>query len=336
MSEMTYKNYRLDGLITTLSPLSHIGETIGPDSHLSETMVIGPDGQPTECFAYSGNGFRGQLRDLGAAYLLRKLGIALPPDTFHLLFAGGNAGSSVTIDIDQIRLYRRVLPLFSIFAGWTGDQPIHGKMNIGMMWPLVAEAQRFLPERYRDPNAPPCARWTSNQEYSRFDDTKNELLRDYLVPPTSQARLALKGEKAARKEVKGEKERPESMRYRVEYLCPGAQLWQRIDLRYVTELELGAFVSCLHEFAKMPYLGGMHNKGFGLVEAEWQYITPGDEEWRPFVRLNQDLYLPGELAERAQAAYDAFLQELYDRYLEGKAPEIRAALGIGGVPDASA
>ena len=47
------KNIRLDGTITLLSPLSHIGESTGPDSWLSQDIIIGPDGQPVECFVYS-------------------------------------------------------------------------------------------------------------------------------------------------------------------------------------------------------------------------------------------------------------------------------------------
>ncbi len=340
------KNYHLEGIITTLAPLSHIGQSIGPDSHLAETYIIGADGQPVKCFAYSGNAFRGQLRDLGAAYLLRKLGVKLDPEKFHLLFAGGSSGSASGLDIDLVRMLRRVLPLFGVFAGWTGSQPIRGKLNVGLMWPLVAETQRLLPERLRDPGAPPCARWTRDKDYSRFDDTKNDDLREHLALPAGQARMALAapedegddGGDAAQTARKGQKkERPEAMRYRVEYLCPGARLWQRIDLKNVTELELGAFVSCLHEFAREPYLGGMARMGYGLVEAEWDYVVPGESENpRPFVKVGQDRYLPGEAAERAHAAYDAFLRDLYDRYLEGNAPEIRAALGVGEAADATA
>lgn len=66
-------NVRLDGKITLLSPLSHIGESAGPDSFLAQDVIVGPDGRPVECFTYSGNAFRGHLRDLCMVYMTEKL-----------------------------------------------------------------------------------------------------------------------------------------------------------------------------------------------------------------------------------------------------------------------
>ena len=103
---------RLDGKITLLSPLSHIGESSGPDSFLSQDLIIGPDGQPVECFVYSGNAFRGQLRDLCASYMTEKLGnLQYNPDVFYLLFSGGSLGGAQSVDIDQARMYRRNIPM---------------------------------------------------------------------------------------------------------------------------------------------------------------------------------------------------------------------------------
>ncbi|AJH77785.1 hypothetical protein BF29_2596 [Heyndrickxia coagulans DSM 1 = ATCC 7050] len=58
------------------------------------------------------------------------------------------------------------------------------------------------------------------------------------------------------------------MRYGVEYLAAGTKLWHRWDI-ICDELELGAFVSALHEWQKQPYLGGMSGKGFGLVGSRY-------------------------------------------------------------------
>lgn len=124
------QSIRLDGRITLLSSLSHIGESTGPDSWLSQDYIIGPDGQPTECFLYSGNSFRGILRDIAAKYLLDKLGgIAVPLEVFHLLFSGGSLGGAQSVDIDQARMYRRYLVSNMRGYGEIIRAAIRGKIN---------------------------------------------------------------------------------------------------------------------------------------------------------------------------------------------------------------
>ncbi len=340
------RTYRLEGLITLLAPLSHIGESIGPDSYLAETTVIGPDGCPVRCFAYSGNAFRGQLRDLGARYLLDAIGSpAVNIDAFYLLFSGGSIGGEHSLDIDQARMYRKLLPHLSIFGGGVGNQIMPGKIHIGPMWPLVAETQRILPAHLRDSEAPSFGQWTSEHSFTRTDDEKNEDLRRYIDPSSppralragKQERLAIKGDAEAGP-VKEDRGKPQQMRYTVEVLSAGSRLYQRVDLADVTELELGAFVACLHEFAEAPYIGGMSRVGFGLVEAEWTYTVAGEDlDPRPFVTVGQDRRcLMAPVAEAAKESYDAHLREVYTAYLEGHAPEIRLALGVGEAADASA
>ena len=176
------RTIRLDGKITLLSALSHIGESLGTDSYLSEDIIIGPDGQPVECFLYSGNSFRGILRDMAAKYLLDKLGgVAIPLDTFHLLFSGGSIGGPQAVDIDQARAYRKALPALSIFGGGVGNQIMEGKLKIGAMYPLVKECQRVIPEKYRDEKAPSWKKWTYEKSYTRRDDSKQENMRKYIA-----------------------------------------------------------------------------------------------------------------------------------------------------------
>lgn len=326
--------YRLDGRITLLAPMSHIGSSDGPDAQLAETMILGPDGEPVECFCYSGNAFRGQLRDRGAEYLLERLGQPrLPLDVFYLLFSGGSIGGDQSIDIDQARMYRRALPLLSILGSGVGNQIMEGKLKMGAMWPLVWEAQRLLPEWLRDAEAPEWGRWTAIQSFSRMDDAKNENLREHCLtlPGNGQEKLLLDDSSGGKKTKKGDgnKEPHQQMRYTVEVVSPGAQFWQRIDLVGVTEIELGAFVSCLHAFANAPYIGGMSRLGFGLIEAAWEYSTPEDLERRHFCAVNDGRCLPGRLAKDAQDAYDAHVQTMYDRYLTDKGDEIREVLRLG-------
>jgi len=330
---------RLDGVVTLLSPLSHIGESIGPDSYLSQDMIIGPDGRPVECFVYSGNAFRGILRDMAAKYLLDKLGgIAVPLETFHLLFSGGSIGGAQSINIDQARLYRKVLPAFSIFGGGVGNQIMEGKLKVGSMYPLVSECQRVIPEKHRDINAPSWTEWTYEKSYTRRDDSKQENKRQYIfeavqadaLPPAQkqQELIADAERKDAKKKDDNKKDGPATqMRFTIELLAAGAIMYQRIYLQDMSELEMGAFVSALHEFQKAPYIGGKSATGHGLCEIEYEWSYPGDKESRgTFLRLSENTLYLSRPAEDAKQQYDDFLHTLYNGYLEEKAPELKQLL----------
>jgi CRISPR type IV-associated protein Csf2 len=343
MSDNT-KNIRLDGKITLLSSLSHIGESSGIDSYLSTDQIIGPDGQPVECFLYSGNSFRGILRDMSAKYMLDKLGgITIPLEAFHLLFSGGSLGGPQSIDLDQARMYRRNIPHLSVFGGGVGNQILAGKIKVGAMYPLVAECQRVLPAELRDDNAPSWRQWTFEKSYSRMDDAKDENLRKYLIDltqtalPATQATLELgDGENSSAPEPKEKKKQkkddpPQQMRYAIELLAAGSVLYQRIDLCDMTDLEIGAFVSALVEFSKHPFIGGRSGTGSGLCEIEYTWRPAGAKEAAgKFLKIDSDssLWLSAP-AGKAKDKYDDFLIKLYGQYLENKAEELTLLLAGG-------
>lgn len=331
-----FKTIRLDGKITLLSPLSHIGESLGTDSYLSEDVIIGPDGQPCEVFLYSGNSFRGIMRDMAGKYLLDRLGgVAVPLETFHLLFSGGSIGGPQSVDIDQVRVLRRALPALSIFGGGVGNQIMEGKLKIGSMYPLVRECQRVIPEKYRDAKAPSWRKWTYEKSYTRRDDSKQENLRKYIAEAVEADAKLLSGKEQqaqligdGKKKEEKKKEGPATqMRYTVELLAAGSILYQRIYLQDMTDLELGALVSALDEFQKAPYIGGKSGTGHGLCEIEYEWSVPGDKEPRGvFLRVSENTLHLSRPAEEAKDAYDDYLKQVYDGYLEEKAPELKQLL----------
>ena len=330
---------RLDGKVTLLSPLSHIGSSAGPDSFLSEDVVIGPDGRPVEVFTYSGNSYRGILRDKAAEYMTEKLGgLRYSPDVFYLLFSGGSLGGAQSVDIDQARMYRRNIPMLSVFGGGVGNQILTGKIKVGSMYPLVSECQRVLPEHLRDPDAPSWRQWTFEKSFTRMDDAKNEKLRKYLAGAENDGLLAapkpqelLASEDAPEAPPKKKKEDPpQQMRYTVEMLAAGAVLYQRIDMCDLTDLELGAFVSALVEFSKSSYIGGRSGTGSGLVDIEYTWRPAGAKESAgKFLSVTTDQLWLSKPAEDAKDKYDDFLVTLYDRYLENQADELTKLLAAG-------
>ncbi|MFZ5687857.1 MAG: hypothetical protein ACOY9Y_06655 [Bacillota bacterium] len=336
---MSNKNIRLDGKITLLSPLSHIGESIGPDSYLSQDVIIGPDGRPVECFLYSGNAFRGHLRDLAATYMTEKLGgLRYNPSVFYLLFSGGSLGGDQSVDIDQARMYRRNVPMLSVFGGGVGNQILTGKIKVGAMYPLVAECQRILPSHLRQDDAPSWRQWTFEKSFTRMDDAKNENLRKHLAGAendgllgTTEQQALLPGEASTNEKKKKKDEPPQQMRYTIEMLAAGSVLYQRIDLCDMNDLELGAFVSALVEFSKHPYIGGKSGTGHGLVEIEYTWRPAGTKEpVGKFIQIDSDCLWLSKPAEEAKNQYDDFLTNLYNQYLENNAEELTKLLAAGG------
>jgi CRISPR type IV-associated protein Csf2 len=330
-------NLTLEGIITLLAPLSHIGETRGTDSLLVRGMVIDEKGQRHEVFRYNGNAFRGMLRDCGALYLFEKLGEPkMNLDTLYLFTAGGAIAGEQTVDLARAERIRQVFQLLSIFGGGAKSQILEGKMSIGFGVPLVRECQSILPERFRNPDAPPWRLWTEEVYFTRMDDAKRETFKRYLVentlPLPEDERKALPSAQESlfpeqeEEKPKTKKEHAQQMRAMVECLAAGSKLYQRIDLYDMTELELGAFVSCLEYFSRRPYIGGKSGVGFGLCRIEYEYWDNG--VLKPFMSIGENRVKACELAEGAKQQYDQFLLELYNKYiLENKASMVQMLEG---------
>lgn len=144
------RSVRLDGVFTLLSPLSHIGEAISTTTYLVQEPVLQEDGTLEEVFVYSGNAWRGQLRDCAASYMMDKLGrpdISL--DAFHLLFSGGRISGPQKTDLAQARNFRAAVPMLALWGGGIGNQILSGQLRVGSCYPICREASRILPTALR-------------------------------------------------------------------------------------------------------------------------------------------------------------------------------------------
>ena len=301
----------LDTVFTLVTPLSHIGQSLGPDSFLDTQDIIGPDGLPVEVFVYHGNAWRGALRDAGGQYLLNALGgndqLRIPLQLFYLLFSGGSIGGDQKLDIVNARKLREALPILSVFGGAIGHQMLPGKVSVSDGYPFAAETRHFLPEQYQGEPMVSWRRLTTERSHSRMDDAKNDALRPYLVD-------ALALDAGAREDAKkGNKDKPQQMRYTTEVLVAGAKLWQRSDLRDVSPVELGALTSAIVQWSTHPYLGGQNRVGFGRMRMETSWHAIGVEPV-PFLSLSEEGIHLADPAAHAKAAYDDYLTQ-YQAYL---------------------
>lgn len=317
---------RLLGTFTLRSPLSHIGETISTTAYLCEEPILQPDGSVELVFAYSGNAWRGQLRDLAAAYMLDRLGHAtVPLDVFHLLFSGGRIGGDQVVDLAAARRMRQLIPMLALWGGGVGNQILSGKMRVGTCYPLCSEALVALPQEHHAEAVDRHYRaMTLERSYSRRDDAKIDTVAGYLDAPPVQAAL-LDGKPG--KARKSEPAAADQMRMTVELMAAGVRLATQIDVLDASEVELGALVSALHRFSLSPYIGGQSGKGHGLVALEYRWLDLNTGETGPFLCVSDSPIQLAPKAEEAKARYDAHLAELYKQALDANSSEIKAIFG---------
>lgn len=233
-----------------LAPVSHIGETASTGSYFQ--TVLTADGRIP---VITGNSVRGQLRDSMAAHLLdtmgagNLLGVKVSKDVFNILFSGGNINGAMKDDVEKAKNVRAHFPLVSLMGGGLGDMIMAGKLICSFAYPVCKETESIT-------GIESDISWHSlidEMEFTRTDDGKNDQLASYMQDAGE--------EKTAKASTQ--------MRYSVQYMAAGTEFVQDfIFLDGVTDLELGAFYAGLRQWFKVPRLGGMAAKGFGLFDAE--------------------------------------------------------------------
>lgn len=320
---MNEKTYRVESVYKLLQPLSHIGETESTQTKLNTIRVMN-GGKPCEVFAYTGNALRGQWRDSGAIYLLERLNTSVPKKAFNLLFSGGSIGGDQSIDIDQAKTLRSALPFVSLFGGGVGNQILSGKITQSFAFPVCEETSDIIPPGVSGINYDALEtswrRMTGVVEFTRKDDSKDVLGDKYIKLENEQMNLMGEIGKKAKKD-----DGPATqMRYGVQYLLPGVQLWHMMHIT-CQEVELGAFVASVHQWAKKPFLGGMSGKGFGLVDLSMSIV---DEEGArvPFISVRDGVLTLADLAKSAKEQYDEQLKAVYNQALDGGRDKIVALM----------
>lgn len=289
---MAVKTLVFEGRVTALTSISHIGRTYGTHSKLRREKIVQPDGTVEEVPIISGNSMRGILRDRGMLHMLKALGYGVNEETgevrglslaaFYFLLSGGSLTSDASrgLNIKEARRWRDLIPLVSLFGGAMGNQIMPGKVKIGKMIPICAETVHLLPERFSEPE--PESIWGMLQEesYTRSDDEKNEKLRQLIKP---DVRKLLEDKAADEQEKRGTRQdirgsgQKQQMRYHVETIAAGTEMFWDITLDDVSDLEFEAFCAALASFARFPYVGGKSGVGHGKVSVEfddWTEINP--------------------------------------------------------------
>lgn len=301
---MTYENIRLRGFFTTLSPLSHIGESVSTTSYLVQDPVVQPDGAVAEVFSYSGNAWRGQLRDLMARRVARAIGRPLPADSFHLLFSGGRLdGAEKKVDLAAARGIRAAVPMLALLGGGIGSEILQGRLRVFNSYPVCREAIPVLPSGLRDrAERTRYGGLVFEKEFSRKDDARGVGHREFLA----------EDEAPKDKKAKGV---PDQMRMTSELLAAGTDLYTEIHGAWVSRVELGCLVAALHDFGASPCIGGQGNKGHGLVDLRYDLQADATRD-DGFVAVTRDGARLSGLAAEVMGEYLAHLDTTVERVRE--------------------
>lgn len=129
-----------DVVIKLLSPLSHIGETVGNQSNLRTSIITDLEGINNHVFVYSGNALRnGILRRKGVESFLEQLKISINPTVHQTLFAGGFIDGGTACDLELDKQIRQLIPPVSVLGtakpkgvfNNKNAQMIGGRMAVG-------------------------------------------------------------------------------------------------------------------------------------------------------------------------------------------------------------
>lgn len=300
---MPDNTYTLNATFTLRQPLAHTSVGSGNKLYL-RTVSLLVDGEPQRIFAMSGNALRGAWRNCGALYYFSALDVMVPRTTFHTFFSGGALSKDVATDVRTIFTLRSLSPFLSLFGGAVGSTLISGKFSTTFAYPVCLETVPFFTKSPRI-NPPPYPAYKSLKglvTLIRKDDTKS---------PYSPV---LDVESFTDTDV--EKDSSPQTFYDVEYLVPGAQLFSSLRLA-CSPLELGAFVSCLCEWAKDPVIGGRGAQGFGQVDLWLDFPTDTNGPLDPFVSVVDGQLSLSPLAQEVKALYDDYLLSIKNGHMGG-------------------
>jgi hypothetical protein len=259
------RDYNYEGWLALRTPLLHgDGEALGNVRLFRAQKMVCSDGAVRRIPVYSGNAFRGILRDIAARQLMQALGVALPPGAFHFLTSGGSltsGGGNQTVDVDFARNLRNTVPMVGVFGGGVGSQILEGKLYVLNMTPICRETTHLLPDYCKAaPSATLSVRDLRHLEFgTRRDDSKSERAREYLqgADPLDEG-----------KEKDGV---PTAMIYENETLAPGSCLRFGFRLKGSTQKEWTCLAMALLGWMSEPFLGGRSAAGYGEVAAPVLY-----------------------------------------------------------------
>lgn len=257
---MKFFSYVFSGIITLLSPLAHNSdESCGTDTKFRRMKIL-HDGKTLQIPIYSGNALRGILRRLIAKDFFERIGIEkLSDKLYYTFFCGGSLekGSSQDyIEVGKKLELRETIPFISLFGSAIHNQIMQGKLQVGMAVPIAKETEKMTKKESTK------SIWELTDEifYTRRDDLED----------------------------KENDSQVQQMKYNIEVLISGTQLFHEFVLQDVNEVELSCFGHVIDLWKSDPILGGKAGTGHGKVELAYMPEFPNSKIYLDFLNENKD------------------------------------------------
>jgi len=261
--------------ITALAPLCHGSDTKAGNATLFRRMdIISDAGSFIRLPFYSGNAFRGEMRDMLADHFLDSLGIVpnrtKPPVAlwfFYAIYSGGALdddkklaqlvgsalGGNGSIKADGIYRFRDTLPALSLLGCAMGNRILPGRVSFLDYFPRCIECGNG------EKTSAQLMGWsyiTRREDYEGHNDGENK-----------------------------------SMIANTECLKLGTMLDGGINMfHHISDLEKSALGCGLNLMVKRGYIGAESSRGHGKVKIEIDNI-PDETLYLEFLKTNKDQIL---------------------------------------------
>jgi hypothetical protein len=323
----TLYHFQMLGLFEAKAPIIHTEETIGNVARIKRIKIL-DSGKPVLAPALSGNGFRGQLRDLIGDHFIEMVQeddqpVKMSPLMYGVIFSGGVLREKYKELGTHMEVLMQAVPLLRVMGSAFGDRMMPSKISVSHLVPLAQETESYLADTLA--------------EFPEGGHALVEYLAEYQANLPAVEELTFEEGPLTRKkdeenpiltrnvELSGEAVEQQQMIYHVECITGGTMMLQRAGSKFpLSEVELGCLLDGLCAFARAPFVGGRGAAGYGRVEFAYRLmLTPIDGDGEKQELWLDATTLQGTLPEPLQEMLTVYHKDVTDR-----AQEIRMALGL--------
>lgn len=323
----TLYHFQMVGLFEAKAPIIHTEETIGNVARIKRIKIL-DSGKPVLAPALSGNGFRGQLRDLIGDHFIEMVReddnpVPMSPLMYGVLFSGGVLREKYKELGTHMVMLMQAVPLLRVMGSAFGDRMMPSKISVSHLVPLAQETKSYLADTLTELPKSGHALMERLAEYRTNLPAVEELT--FEEGPLTRKKDEENPILTRNVELSGEAVEQQQMIYYVECITGGTMMLQRVGSKFpLSEVELGCLLDGLCAFARAPFVGGRGAAGYGRVEFAYHLtLTPIGGDGKEQKLWLDTTTLQGKLPEPLQAMLTTYREDVTDR-----AQEIRTALGL--------
>ncbi len=263
MGENLTNSYKLEGVITAISPLTQTGDQKTGASQMLPTKDVWHQGDSVQVPFVSGNSVRGRLRRMIMEDLCEQLHYEFTNEhVWHAFFGGGQLqaiGPAGVIDLGFRKRITSLIPPVALWGFSLGNQVLESKMIVQDMDVLCEEMADYVPEKYKSLCTSSFYQFVSHTMFTRKDDRQTG-------------------------GVKSDDNPSIQMKIDVEVLIPGTRFYHGFVLRRnPSPVE----IACLHRVLKLwgecPTIGGKASGGYGRLKLGYEDGTFDDAPYLAFL-----------------------------------------------------